>query len=104
MLQFILFRTFTKLNIFFWIFYLFKPIVKLMVRGRSGSIPNTVFQLTVFRSEEHTSELQSRFDLVCRLLLEKKKTVHIQLTGVDGQIVPDRLIFNTTALSTHTRA
>src|SRR5207249_11002072 len=30
--------------------------------------------LTSFlRSEEHTSELQSRFDLVCRLLLEKKK-------------------------------
>src|SRR5699024_11798407 len=27
----------------------------------------------VTRSEEHTSELQSRFDLVCRLLLEKKK-------------------------------
>src|SRR2546421_2458957 len=27
------------------------------------------------RSEEHTSELQSRSDLVCRLLLEKKKTV-----------------------------
>src|SRR5437868_9386964 len=27
------------------------------------------------RSEEHTSELQSRFDLVCRLLLEKKKVV-----------------------------
>src|SRR5437868_11487397 len=31
---------------------------------------NRVF---VVRSEEHTSELQSRFDLVCRLLLEKKK-------------------------------
>src|SRR5207247_2889944 len=30
-----------------------------------------------FRSEEHTSELQSRVDLVCRLLLEKKKT-HIE--------------------------
>src|SRR5438067_9471806 len=28
------------------------------------------------RSEEHTSELQSRFDLVCRLLLEKKKNHH----------------------------
>src|SRR5437868_12186500 len=28
------------------------------------------------RSEEHTSELQSRFDLVCRLLLEKKKTLN----------------------------
>src|SRR5699024_12187534 len=34
------------------------------------------------RSEEHTSELQSRFDLVCRLLLEKKKRkidTHIKL-------------------------
>src|SRR5207249_10982186 len=30
-------------------------------------------RLGVRRSEEHTSELQSRFDLVCRLLLEKKK-------------------------------
>src|SRR6266704_7087443 len=29
------------------------------------------------RSEEHTSELQSRFDLVCRLLLEKKKIIYI---------------------------
>src|SRR5699024_12116004 len=29
--------------------------------------------IAVVRSEEHTSELQSRFDLVCRLLLEKKK-------------------------------
>src|SRR5699024_12076336 len=29
------------------------------------------------RSEEHTSELQSRFDLVCRLLLEKKKNNNI---------------------------
>src|SRR5699024_451447 len=33
------------------------------------------------RSEEHTSELQSRFDLVCRLLLEKKKDTHdIEIT------------------------
>src|SRR5690349_8026482 len=31
------------------------------------------------RSEEHTSELQSRRDLVCRLLLEKKKHTHIRL-------------------------
>src|SRR5690606_39294563 len=29
------------------------------------------------RSEEHTSELQSRENLVCRLLLEKKKQIHI---------------------------
>src|SRR2546428_10234417 len=32
------------------------------------------------RSEEHTSELQSRSDLVCRLLLEKKKTKKEQKT------------------------
>src|SRR5438067_9194498 len=32
------------------------------------------------RSEEHTSELQSRFDLVCRLLLEKKKKSTIPQT------------------------
>src|SRR5437868_13127366 len=31
------------------------------------------YRMMVVRSEEHTSELQSRFDLVCRLLLEKKK-------------------------------
>src|SRR5438067_9401082 len=32
-----------------------------------------VYGVASARSEEHTSELQSRFDLVCRLLLEKKK-------------------------------
>src|SRR5438067_4828446 len=32
------------------------------------------------RSEEHTSELQSRFDLVCRLLLEKKNILLLCLT------------------------
>src|SRR5207249_9903344 len=31
------------------------------------------------RSEEHTSELQSRFDLVCRLLLEKKNYNHYSI-------------------------
>src|SRR3989449_5467603 len=34
------------------------------------------------RSEEHTSELQSRLHLVCRLLLEKKKKLEIQLTSL----------------------
>src|SRR5699024_12118396 len=40
-----------------------------------GSISSTMVShcSSVPRSEEHTSELQSRFDLVCRLLLEKKK-------------------------------
>src|SRR5207249_11177915 len=40
----------------------------------SGSKDSTARKGGLFaRSEEHTSELQSRFDLVCRLLLEKKK-------------------------------
>src|SRR2546429_1723013 len=34
---------------------------------------------TFVRSEEHTSELQSRLHLVCRLLLEKKKIIDIRL-------------------------
>src|SRR5699024_11816173 len=38
----------------------------LTIMPGSGLVPEN-------RSEEHTSELQSRFDLVCRLLLEKKK-------------------------------
>src|SRR3989449_6516298 len=49
----------------------------LRVRGPSGeSRPVTARHPVVFlvdRSEEHTSELQSRLHLVCRLLLEKKK-------------------------------
>src|SRR5207249_10153039 len=46
--------------------------------GQTG-MSHRLMSLTLFlllflaRSEEHTSELQSRFDLVCRLLLEKKK-------------------------------
>src|SRR5690349_23843983 len=44
------------------------------------------------RSEEHTSELQSRRDLVCRLLLEKKKE----------QNVTDRPLRNTTSQSIDT--
>src|SRR5699024_11364291 len=39
-------------------------------RGTSDQMGGIVSSV---RSEEHTSELQSRFDLVCRLLLEKKK-------------------------------
>src|SRR5699024_12809960 len=38
--------------------------------------------LFMVRSEEHTSQLQSRFDLVCRLVLEKKKSTHRKATSV----------------------
>src|SRR3712207_8170191 len=45
------------------------PRAKLVVFTRRGAMANYVS-----RSEEHTSELQSRQYLVCRLLLEKKNT------------------------------
>src|SRR2546428_6404264 len=42
------------------------------------------------RSEEHTSELQSRSDLVCRLLLEKKKKENITITNLQCIRIYDR--------------
>src|SRR5207249_5780408 len=41
--------------------------------GNVRDLWSALAHLLPIRSEEHTSELQSRFDLVCRLLLEKKK-------------------------------
>src|SRR2546427_8701616 len=54
-----------------------KPLAWKMQRAESGTgvlgdIGSHVIDLA--RSEEHTSELQSQSNLVCRLLLEKKKT------------------------------
>src|SRR5438067_8250334 len=43
------------------------------IADRSRGVPRPHDVDRLCRSEEHTSELQSRFDLVCRLLLEKKK-------------------------------
>src|SRR5438874_5951724 len=44
------------------------------VKGKTAAAAETMFQQfrDMLRSEEHTSELQSRRDIVCRLLLEKK--------------------------------
>src|SRR5437667_3913809 len=55
----------------------------LMASRKVTCVPSDAlpFGPAPFRSEEHTSELQSHHDLVCRLLLEKKKkkkTKHIQ--------------------------
>src|SRR3712207_8524747 len=44
-----------------------------------------LYQLSYLRSEEHTSELQSRQYLVCRLLLEKKKHTIIYLSKIIQQ-------------------
>src|SRR2546427_6869734 len=51
----------------------------------SGTSP--VCTPTASRSEEHTSELQSQSNLVCRLLLEKKKNPHLALCA-DGLAEP----------------
>src|SRR5438067_2609630 len=51
--------------------------------GKFLYVANQFDGTVTMRSEEHTSELQSRFDLVCRLLLEKKKKksyIHIAHT------------------------
>src|SRR2546428_7403549 len=47
--------------------------------------PTVGGELGTSRSEEHTSELQSRSDLVCRLLLEKKKKYSISIYPRDNR-------------------
>src|SRR5699024_12189949 len=47
--------------------------IKNLVVSSENDEPVVMYLRREERSEEHTSELQSRFDLVCRLLLEKKK-------------------------------
>src|SRR3712207_7161626 len=62
---------------------------------RSRTAPSTVAAFTdstlspVMRSEEHTSELQSRQYLVCRLLLEKKKIKPHTGSEDQSQIAPE---------------
>src|SRR5206468_11219190 len=52
---------------------LFAVVFTVGVLGRYSELTAAKASGISFRSEEHTSELQSRSDLVCRLLLEKKK-------------------------------
>src|SRR6266480_8078224 len=56
------------------------PIPRVMRRGRGSRAADpartpSATPPSSSRSEEHTSELQSHVNLVCRLLLEKKKTI-----------------------------
>src|SRR2546428_1583544 len=46
------------------------------VSGQEEPVRREILKRDSLRSEEHTSELQSRSDLVCRLLLEKKNRKH----------------------------
>src|SRR2546429_6316774 len=58
---------------------LITPRVSRMAPARGTTLMGIALhsQAIPARSEEHTSELQSRLHLVCRLLLEKKQNVHI---------------------------
>src|SRR2546430_3726521 len=55
----------------------FPPILLSLaiVAVLGAGVRNLIAVLALSKSEEHTSELQSQSNLVCRLLLEKKKTV-----------------------------
>src|SRR5205809_4877552 len=57
------------------------PLACASTRGKKKDSASA----TRARSEEHTSELQSRLHLVCRLLLEKKKQRHQKQNGPQGR-------------------
>src|SRR2546422_4840780 len=69
-------------------------VMSLAAYPSAGVTASTELSRMTPRSEEHTSELQSRLHLVCRLLLEKKKnknkvSMMRELTPLDRQ--PDRM-------------
>src|SRR5690349_23101398 len=72
-----------------------RRVDRVELRLGAGQIPGRERQDTVVpgeppRSEEHTSELQSRRDLVCRLLLEKKKTIPNQCKPAETPTEPHK--------------
>src|SRR5215218_156395 len=93
LLHFIIFLSSSTLSFFFFFFFFFfndtapteiytlslhdaLPILRPATETGQLASPGQLFMLALVaagRSEEHTSELQSHSDLVCRLLLEKKK-------------------------------
>src|SRR5437867_7522176 len=56
--------------------------ILFLARSTSSSL-RSFFTFSSSRSEEHTSELQSPYDLVCRLLLEKKKNIVYKNINLD---------------------
>src|SRR5699024_11541782 len=53
--------------------FVFSALIPAIITAILAIVVHHKIKRINMRSEEHTSELQSRFDLVCRLLLEKKK-------------------------------
>src|SRR5206468_12465218 len=63
-----------------------EALVRLRLLEPGARLVQVRLGLREARSEEHTSELQSRSDLVCRLLLEKKKTKEQRQTHAKNQL------------------
>src|SRR3712207_7805617 len=61
---------------------------RVLWEGRADSAGQIRASFQVPRSEEHTSELQSRQYLVCRLLLEKKTNAHDDRAGQYNRVCP----------------
>src|SRR3712207_8891865 len=60
-----------------WSYRRSRAAMNIFLAELAAAVPARSHAVLLLRSEEHTSELQSRQYLVCRLLLEKKKKHHI---------------------------
>src|SRR2546429_1973366 len=72
-----------------------KPILRLL--DVSSHDTSSSSESVLRRSEEHTSELQSRLHLVCRLLLEKKKNMHKNMPVAIAELVSFRALHSLSA-------
>src|SRR5437660_9475201 len=70
----------TRFWVFTWSMSTLVPTSKVTLRFMVPSLAFVDIMYSMLRSEEHTSELQSRGHLVCRLLLEKKKKTRIRIS------------------------
>src|SRR2546430_9542326 len=64
------------------------PLSRFWGAGSADWSPIEVTDWAGGRSEEHTSELQSQSNLVCRLLLEKKKNKNLRHSHINIKIIP----------------
>src|SRR5699024_11348139 len=63
----------------------FADHIKMIEAKTHKHVISYCFRPKKWRSEEHTSELQSRFDIVCRLLLEKKNQANVDPNECDDR-------------------